>query len=246
MILLGVGTAVPDIDRECTHMVWDGPGGPLLVDAAGNTYTRLQQAGVDPQGLKAILLTHSHADHVYGFPILLTQLFLAGRTEPITVYGLPETFAVVQPLVAASQISSYMLPVEWVPIAAGESVDLGKGYTLRTAPTEHSRPCIALRFEGGGKALVCSADTRPCESVAALAAGADVLIHEATEREPSEAHTTPQQAGEVAARAGVGRLVIVHFSPRWTMPEEEALAAVRAGGFAGRAEIGREQQVVDL
>lgn len=26
MILLGVGTAVPDIDRDYTHMVWDGPG----------------------------------------------------------------------------------------------------------------------------------------------------------------------------------------------------------------------------
>ena len=246
MILLGVGTAVPDVDRECTHMVWNGPGGPLLIDVAGTTYTRLQQAGVDPQSLQAILLTHSHADHVYGFPILLTQLFLAGRTEPIRVYGLPETFALVQALVAASAVSSYMVPVEWLPIHAGDSVDLGGGYALHTALTEHSRPCLALRFEGEGKALVYSADTRPCAAVATLSAGANVLIHEATERAPSEHHTTPQQAGEIAAHAGVERLVLVHFSPRWTMPEDEALAAVRAGGFAGRAEIGQEQQVVEM
>lgn len=246
MILLGVGTAVPDIGRECTHMVWDGPGGPLLIDAAGNTYTRLQQAGIDPQGLRAVLLTHSHSDHVYGFPILLTQLFLAGRTEPITVYGLPETFALVQALVAASAVSAYMVPVEWVPLHAGDTMDLGGGYTLRTALTEHSRPCIALRFEGQGRVLVYSADTRPCEAVAALAVGADVLLHEATERAPSDAHTTPRQAGEAAARAGAKHLVLVHFSPRWTMPEDEALAEVRAGGFAGRAEVGQEQQVVEL
>jgi ribonuclease Z len=107
---------------------------------------------------------------------------------------------------------------------------------------------VALRFEeqASGRSLVYSADTGPCPAVEELARGADVLIHEATTREPFFGHTTPRQAGEVAARAGVKRLVLVHFSPRWTMPEEKALAEVRAGGFTGSVEIGREQQVIEL
>ena len=55
-----------------------------------------------------------------------------------------------------------------------------------------------------------------------------------------EGHTTPRQAGTVAATAGVARLVLVHFSPRWTMSAAEAIEEIRAGGFAGDAEIGRE------
>ncbi len=248
MVLLGVGTALPDADRECTHMVWDAESGPLLIDAGGHTYGRMMRAGIDPQGLRGILLTHSHADHIYGFPILLTQLFLAGRKQGIPVYGLPPTLAVARALVAASEIDDYMVPPEWVEIEAGRDLPLGGGDRVRTAPTEHRRPGVALRFEvqDTGRVLVYSADTGPCAAVEALARGAGVLIHEATTRELFPGHTTPRQAGEVAARAGIGRLVLIHFSPRWTMPEEEALAEVRAGGFTGPAEIGREQQVIEV
>jgi ribonuclease Z len=59
-------------------------------------------------------------------------------------------------------------------------------------------------------------------------------------------HTTPRQAGDVAREAGVQRLVLVHYSPQWTMPEAQALAEVSDSGFAGQAEIGREFQVLDL
>src|SRR5687768_2599309 len=119
MILLGVGTAVPDVDRECTHMVWEAEGGPLLIDAAGGTYARLLKAGLDPQTLRGLLLTHDHPDHVYGLPILLLQLYLAGRREPLPVYGLPETFRVARALVAASEIADHSLPVEWIELASG-------------------------------------------------------------------------------------------------------------------------------
>ena len=80
----------------------------------------------------------------------------------------------------------------------------GDAYRLRVADTVHSRPCLALRFEerSGGKALVYSADTEPCPSVQELANGAAILIHEATVAEPFAGHTTPRQAGTVAANAG--------------------------------------------
>ena len=248
IVLLGVGTAVPDADRECTHIVWDGPGGPLQIDVGGSTYGRLLRAGIDPQKLRGVFLTHSHADHVYGFPILLTQLFLAGRTEALRVYGLPATLSRAQALIEASAISDYMVPVEWVELEAGESFPLAAGYRVRTALTDHSRPCLAVRIdeEGRGRAVVYSADTQPCAAVAELARGATYLIHEAGTTQPFSGHTTPRQAGEVAVQAGAERLVLVHFSPRWIMPEAQALAEVRAGGFMGTAEIGQEQQVLEL
>ncbi len=66
-----------------------------------------------------------------------------------------------------------------------------------------------------------AADTRPSEAVAAAVSGADVLYHEATfkqelsQRARETGHSTAQQAAEIAAAAGVGRLVLGHFSARY-------------------------------
>jgi ribonuclease Z len=94
--------------------------------------------------------------------------------------------------------------------------------------------------------MIYSADTEPCDSVQALAQGATLLIHEATTPQPFAGHTTPRQAGQVAAQAGVDRLVLVHFSPRWTMSAAQAIEEVRAGGFVGDVEVGREFGVYTL
>ncbi|MEI7642754.1 MAG: MBL fold metallo-hydrolase [Chloroflexales bacterium] len=254
MILLGTGTGVPDADRENTHMVWDGPGGPLLIDVGGSTYQRLLRAGLDPLGaehsapLQGILLTHSHCDHINGLAVLLFSLRLAGRTMPLPIYGLAPTLALVSRILDAFALDDMHPPIIWTEVQAGDSIPLTEGWAIRTALTAHSRPCLALRIEhaASGLALAYSADTEPCPAVADLAHGAAALIHEATTPEPFAGHTTPRQAGAVAAAAGVGRLALVHYSPRWTMPAELALAEVRAGGYAGLAEIGREYQVIAL
>jgi ribonuclease Z len=252
MILLGTGTAVPDVDRENTHMVWDGPGGPLLIDAGGSTYQRLLRTGFDPRQLRAILLTHSHADHINGLPVLLFSLALAGRTEAMPIYGLEPTLSLVQRIIAAFELDDIVLPITWHPIQAGDTLPLAsteeENWRIRTTMTRHTRSCLALRFEDtvSGSALVHSADTAPSDDVLELARGAHTLIHEASMSEPSELHTTPGEAGEIAHKAGVKRLVLVHYSPQWTMPESQALADIAVSGFAGVAEIGREFQVLDL
>ncbi len=247
MILLGTGTGLPDIDRGNTHMLWDGPGGPLLIDAGGSTYERLLRAGIDPQGLAGVVVTHSHCDHINGLPGLAFSMRLGGREDPLPVYALEPTIDILRATFEAMKVE-YHVPLDWRPLAAGDSLPLAEGWTMRTAPTVHSRPCMALRFEApdGGPALLYSADTEPCAPVRALAARADVIVHEATTPGPFEGHTSPRQAGQVAAEAGARRLVLVHFSPRWTMPEDKALAEVRAGGFTGVAEIGRDGQVIEL
>jgi ribonuclease Z len=243
MTLLGVGTAVPDQDRENTHMVWEAPDGLLLIDAGGSTYQRLLRAGLDPLALRGVFLTHSHTDHINGLPALIFQLKLVGFQGRLPVYGNAPTRELMRRILDVYGLDQYQVPIDWVSVAAGQPVPLGgESYRLRVADTVHPRPCLALRFEdaANGRALVYSADTEPCPSVQELANGASVLIHEATTAEPFAGHTTPRQAGTVAARAGAERLVLVHFSPRWTMSAAQAIDEVRAGGFAGETEIGRE------
>jgi ribonuclease Z len=68
-------------------------------------------------------------------------------------------------------------------------------------------------------------DTRMCDAVLELADGADLLVIESTFLEADAAladrygHLTARQAGQVAARCGVRRLVLSHFSQRYAEPD---------------------------
>jgi len=70
--------------------------------------------------------------------------------------------------------------------------------------------------------VVFSGDTRPCDGIARLAHGADLLIHECTFPEAfiehrrksgvgTFAHTSPTELGRLACDAGVKSLVATHI-----------------------------------
>ncbi|MFD1149849.1 ribonuclease Z [Saccharothrix hoggarensis] len=67
-------------------------------------------------------------------------------------------------------------------------------------------------------------DTRLCDGVFELAEGADLLVIESTYLHPDEplateyGHLTARQAARVAAESGVCKLVLTHFSQRYTDP----------------------------
>ena len=248
MVILGSGTALPDQDRDNSFMVWDSPAGALLIDCGGRAYQQLLRARIDPTSLRGVILTHAHPDHIYGLPALLFHLWLAGYEGTLPVRANAPTLATAQRLCDALELQQkqHMCDVEWSTIddTVERLVEGTEEYTISTAPVRHSVPCLAVKIVDTAttRALVYSSDTGPCNELAQLATGAHTLIHEATTREPKAGagHTTPRQAGEIAAQAGVQRLVLIHFSADYTMPEADALDEVRSTRFSGQVEIARD------
>lgn len=97
---------------------------------------------------------------------------------------------------------------------------LHRGEDIRLASGDTVRASDVVGPARSGRCLVYSGDTRPCASTVAAARGADLLIHEATFSEDEQGraretrHSTAREAAAVAKDAGVGRLVITHFSAR--------------------------------
>jgi ribonuclease Z len=105
-------------------------------------------------------------------------------------------------------------------------------------------PNLALRLDAAeAPSVVYSSDTEPCEAVVELARGADTLIHEATYAEGDGrrhgVHSTAREAGEIAARAGVRRLILTHIDPAHH-DATAALADEAHQRFDGEVEIAEE------
>ncbi|MDQ3698817.1 MAG: ribonuclease Z [Gemmatimonadota bacterium] len=94
-------------------------------------------------------------------------------------------------------------------------------------------PSLLVGARRPGRKVVLSGDTRPCDATVEAAAGADVLVHEATfaEEEAARAretgHSTAREAAGVALRAGVKRLILTHFSARYSRDASELLREAR-------------------
>ena len=72
-----------------------------------------------------------------------------------------------------------------------------------------------------GRRIVYTGDSRPCRTTLEIARDADLLVHDATfgaeeaERARNTGHATAAEAGELAQRAAVRRLVLTHLSARY-------------------------------
>jgi ribonuclease Z len=102
----------------------------------------------------------------------------------------------------------------WGEIHRGRAVTLPDGRVIE--------PSTLVGTRRPGRKLVITGDTRPCPATIEISRGADVLVHEATfgDEEAARAvetgHSTAREAAEVAAAAGVGSLVLMHFSARYS------------------------------
>lgn len=114
----------------------------------------------------------------------------------------------------------------WGQIHKGKEITMPDGRVIH--PSELVGPTRP------GRKLVFTGDARPSDATAEIAAGADLLIHEATfadEEAPlamDTGHSTAREAATVAERAGVKRLVLTHISSRYSRDVQQLLQEARS------------------
>jgi ribonuclease Z len=225
--LLGTGAAASDAARTTTMLGFEHEGSVVLVDCGGDLVQRALAAGIDPDRIDALVVTHEHPDHAGGFALFMERIWLLGRKRPIAVLGIPPALEQARRVLGAFDTSGWDMPaIDWREVEHAEgAVVLEDGrWRITAAPGVHSVPVIGLRVEARGAGSVAySCDTERCEAITTLSRGADLLVHEATG--PFGGHASSEDAARVAAEAGAGRLVLVHLPPD---VRDEQLAGARS------------------
>ena len=137
-----------------------------------------------------------------------------------------------------------------VQVLEPQSELTGDAWTIRTARVEHAQPyldSLAYRIDTSAGSIVLSGDTRPCQSLIDLASGADTLVMMCWDEQASIERlgldrylTGTVSAGEVAAAAGVRRLVLSHISPSLARDRRSAALAQAGQAFGGEVVVADE------
>lgn len=200
VILCGTAAALPDPDRAGACTVVIAGGQFLLIDAGPASWRVIDGLDLPVAKLSAVLLTHFHSDHIGGLGEAVVQSWIAGRTQPLDVYGPPGVDDVVQGFAQAySHDAGYrvahhgaaFMPQDGsraVPHAVDAPVGDGSvpvldrdGLEVRAFRVDHAPIDYAYgyRIAWRGRVVVISGDTKRSSAVLANARGADLLVHEA-------------------------------------------------------------------
>jgi ribonuclease BN (tRNA processing enzyme) len=216
-------------------------GFALLLDFGTGSLSALQRYA-DLHAIDAIVLTHLHCDHMLdACSYMVVRRYAPDGPYPrVPLYG---------PRTAKQRLASaYGSPDEGSPddvydfhhLVNGSTFPLGP-LTVTVEQVNHPVETYGVRVEHHGRVLTYSADTGMCEALDRLAHGADVFLCEASyvdgANNPPDLHLTGREAGEVAAKAGVGQLVLTHLVSAWGTPESTYQAA--ASTFDGPIELAR-------
>jgi phosphoribosyl 1,2-cyclic phosphodiesterase len=235
--------------------------GSLLVLDAGSGIRRLGDALGAGDDRVDILLTHLHMDHIQGLGFFAPLFRGAGEVH---LWGPPSIHADLH-----TRLSRYMSP----PLFPVRLRDLGPRLVLHDAPTQptcigpftieaalvlHPGPTVGYRIGDGTRTLAYLPDHEPAlgwrgpsrtgrwTSGHDLAAGADLLIHDAQytadeyQARVGWGHSSVDHALTFAELAGVGRLVTFHHDPSHSDDALDALHQAMIRRTRIRMEAGQE------
>jgi ribonuclease Z len=269
VVLLGTGSPLPDPNRAGPATLVRAGDTRLLVDAGRGVLMRAAAVGVAAGMIDAVLITHLHSDHITDLNDVITSRWVTSfAPSPLVVIGPPGVQEVVEGIVAMLRNDvcyrlDHHADLTWEPPVEVHEVGAGVAFknddvTVTVGQTDHRpvAPSIGFRVEHGEHSVVVAGDTVPCETLDALCAGTDAVVHTVLRkdlladapiqrlRDVVDYHSSVEEAAQTATTAGASTLILTHYVPALTAADEPDWRSRAAAHFAGRIELGDDLHAV--
>lgn len=261
LTIIGSGSAVIRKERKAPSMVLEVGNKTLLFDCGWGCGVNLLEAGFDIQKIDHIFITHPHADHMGDlvsliFSMTVTGIFLPEkkRTKPLVIHGykgLKKDFEVLHKIMHPEMIK-YGFPFKLKVLEYTNSSRKIDDFDIKSKEVNHTEffNAVAFRIEKGKKSFVYSGDTANNENLVKLSKDADLAVYEMSvpdwyfkKRGPAPTHLSPEECGQIAAQAGVKKLVLVHLYDN--EPAKETRKAIKRN-FKGQLIIPKDLQKIRI
>ncbi len=210
-----------------------------------------------------LLLSHTHWDHINGFPFF-RPAYDKNRRMHIYAGHLKRQNLSIQG-VLCQQMREPVFPVpldamkaivECEDFDAGDAFSLFPGVRVRTQPLNHPNGATGYRIEYGGKSVCYVTDTehipgRTDENILKLIEGADLVIYDSTytedefSRHVGWGHSTWNEGLRLCRLAGARQFAIFHHDPDHDDAAMDRIAA-QARAAAANTIITREGMTILL
>jgi len=262
LTVLGKSPSWSDAGGACSGYLVQEDATAVLVDCGNGVFAKLRER-IDYVDVDAVVLSHLHADHFLDLVPFAYALTYAPRQQPVPVPPWPGTDTPARPrLIAPPGARETFRRVcgawgnedliekafELEEYEESSTPEVGPlRFSFRAVPHFTETFAIRIGSSNGGGTLAYGADSRPSDALCKFAEGSDLFIVEATlprpERTGIRGHLTPEEAGEHARVAGVGRVVLTHISDELdaTWARDQASKA-----FGKRVDVAREGAVYEV
>jgi ribonuclease BN (tRNA processing enzyme) len=217
---LGSGDAFGSGGRFNTCFHVRDRAGAFLVDCGASSMIAIRRFGIDPNTVRAILITHLHGDHFGGLPFfLLDAQLVSRRTAPLTIAG-PSglrdrlTTAMESLFPGSTQVERQFV-VEIRELEPRVKHDV-TGIAVTPYVVKHAcgAPPFALRIQVDGKTLCYSGDTEWADGLLDAARGVDLFVAEAYFYDkPVKFHLNFTTLASHLAEIDPKRVILTHMSP---------------------------------
>jgi hypothetical protein len=241
-------------------------GGKRLIFDAGTGLHVLGKSLLSQMPVEGhILFTHSHWDHIQGFPFF-TPAFISGNKFDIYGAIAPDGSTIEQRLNDQMLHPNFPVPLQLMQsnltfhnVQPGQPIHIDD-IIIETALLNHPGEAVGYRVNWQGGAAVYITDTEHYadhldENVLWLARNADVLIYDSTYSDEEYSnpksskigwgHSTWQEAIKIAKAANVKTLAIYHHDPAHNDDYLDRVGADAYASFSG-AIMAREGLVIPV